>query len=161
MGLGFDGDSAMARKHDAKGRSKGSLGSFVALQHYLLDSPAYRSLTPPVRCAYLEVAYLFNGSNNGRLAISSRRLAERLGVHKSTAGRALNVLTERGFIEVVVPSSFGCKLNRAAIYRLTAFRCDVTGKLPSKAFMKFPARESRTRSQQKPSTVASEARKPH
>lgn len=160
MGSEFGEDSDMGRKQNEKGRSKGSLASFVAFERYLLNSPAYRSLTPTERCAYLEVAYVYFGNNNGRLAMSSRRLAERLGVHKATAARALKVLTQRGFIEVVVPAGFSCKLKRAAEYRLTAFKCDVTGALPSKAFMKWRLDETRTRLREEPNPVAWEAHEP-
>ena len=78
-------------KHDKRGRSKRSLSPFVGLEHYLLDSPAWRSLTPVERCAYIEVARLYNGTNNGRLAMSGRRLADRLSIHKSSGSRALKV----------------------------------------------------------------------
>ncbi len=134
-------------KHDRKGRSKGTLSRFVGLEHYILDSPAWLSLSPVQRCAYIEVVRLYNGMNNGRLAVSGRRLASRLGIHKSTGCRALEVLVEMGFLEITVPGGFSCKVKRATEYRLTAHKCDVTGTLSSKRFMQWGSTKSKARSQ--------------
>ena len=125
----------MAR-HNNKGRSRRSLARFVGLEHYMLDSAAWFSLNAVERASYFEIARLYNGSNNGQLAMSGRRLAGLLRVNKSTGTRALSTLVEKGFLEVVRPSAFSLKTKRATEYRLTAHRCDVSGGLPSKAFMK-------------------------
>jgi hypothetical protein len=126
----------MART-DRKGRTRSQYGRFVALPHYLLNSNAWRSLSPVERCAYLEILGRYNGRNNGRLAMSGRVLARELRIARATATRALGALRERGFLEVVRSSSFACKIKRAAEYRATYFRCDVTGSPPSKAFMRW------------------------
>lgn len=124
-------------KADRKGRTRGMLGSFVALPHYLLNSLAWRSLNMGERCAFIEVLKLYNGSNNGRLCMSGRVLARELRMSRATATRALSKLCVRGFLEVVKPSSFACKVKRAAEYRVTHFRCDATGELSSKAFTRW------------------------
>jgi len=129
-------DGADMARHNNKGRSKRSLARFVGLEHYMLDSAAWCSLGAVERASYFEIARLYNGSNNGQLAMSGRRLADLLHVNKSTGTRALSALVEKGFLEVVTPSSFSLKTKRATEYRLTAHRCDVTGSLPSKAFMR-------------------------
>ena len=89
-----------------------------------------------------------------------RRLADRLGIHKSSGSRALKVLVERGFLDIVVPGGFSCKVKRATEYRLTAQKCDVTGDVSSKKFMRWGLAKNKTRSQQKPRLVASGAHKP-
>lgn len=127
----------MTRRADRKGRSQGGLGPFVALERYLLDSAAWRFLTPVARAAYVEIAMLYRGDNNGRLVMSCRMLADGLGVSKDTASRALKRLIEVGLIEPVKKGAFSLKARHAAEYRLTAFRCDVTGAPPSKAFMRW------------------------
>lgn len=127
----------MVRKHDSTGRSKGKLSKFVPLEHYLLDSPAWRTLDPVARAAYIEVAQAYNGSNNGRIVMSARMLADGLGVSKDTAARKLHTLQEMGFLELVKQAGFNMKTRHCAEYRLTAFRCDVTGVMPSKAFMRW------------------------
>jgi hypothetical protein len=124
-------------KSDRTGRTSSLFGRFVALPHYLLTCPAWRSLGPVERCAYIEVLYRYNGCNNGRLAISARILARELHISRTTATRALNQLCKHGLLEVRIPGSFSCKVKRATEYRLTHFRCDVTGVRPSKAFMRW------------------------
>lgn len=126
----------MTRKHDKTGRSKGSLWDFVALERYILKSPAWRSLDAVARAAYVEIAQAYNGSNNGRIVMSARMLADGLNVSKDTAARKIHILQERGFIERVKVGSFSMKVRHAAEYRLAAFRCDVSGAPASKTFMR-------------------------
>ena len=144
-------------RHNNKGRSKRSLSPFVGLERYMLDSAAWCSLNAVERATYLEIARLYNGSNNGRLAMSGRRLACLLHVNKSTGTRALCTLVQRGFLEVVTPSAFSLKTKRATEYRLTAHRCDVTGVLPSKAFTKWQPDKNKTRRHVRPTTASPQA----
>lgn len=127
----------MKRRADKKGRSKGSLGSFVAVERYLLNSNSWLDLKPLARACYIELASAFTGSNNGKIAFSSRIMAKRLGVGKATASRAIAELEVHGFVETAQPSSFQNKIRLAAEYRLTAFKCDKTGELASKNFMRW------------------------
>ncbi|MFT3673155.1 hypothetical protein [Aestuariivirga sp.] len=129
------------RKADKIGRSKGTLAKFVGLEIFLLDSPAFDSLGLCARQAYVEIARLYNGRNNGSLALSARGLAQRLHVSKATAGRALSDLEARGFIECVKAAGFNLKsgARRAAEWRMTRYRCDVTGSPPTNAFMRWRA----------------------
>jgi hypothetical protein len=111
-------------------------------------SPSWHSLKPVARAAYIEVAKLYNGTNNGYLAMSGRRLAEAMPISRQTGTRSLEELVEKGFLEVVTPSAFSLKIKRATEYRLTAFGCDVKASPPSKAFMKWTP-EIKTRPQLK------------
>lgn len=131
-------------KFNKKGRAKRKLDNFVALEHYLLDSPAWRSLDPVSRAAYVELARSYNGTNNGRLLMSARMLADRLGISKDTAARKLHALRESGFIELVKQSGFNMKMRHCAEYRLTSQTCDATGALPSKAFMRWQPNVQKT-----------------
>ncbi len=105
----------------------------------MLASPAWKSLSPPARCAYIEICNLYNGSNNGRIALSARTLADLLSVSRATAGRALLELENRGFIQVVREGGFNIKsgARRSTEWRLTIQRCDVTGENATKAFMRW------------------------
>lgn len=127
----------MSRRIDRKGRSKGSLSSFVALEHFLLESEAWQSLSLCARQAYIEIARIYSGNNNGSLALSARGLSKRLHVSKATASRALGDLGERGFVEIAKNGGFNLKTGdrRATEWRLTRFKCDKTGQPPTKAFM--------------------------
>ena len=126
----------MPRKHNRTGRRKGD-GRFVALPHALLRSAAWQSLKPAERATYIEAAMPYDGSNNGFLAVSARRVADRLGISKSSAARALRALVEKGFLEVTCESAFNMKQRRATEYRLTLFKCDRTHALPSQAFQRW------------------------
>lgn len=123
----------MTRYHNRTGRSR-QKGQFVMLPHYLIDCAAWRSLSFPAISAFIQLARLYNGSNNGRLALAASTLAERLGCSKSTAARALNELEEKGFIGVQRMGTFRRRDRLATEYYLTHFRNDVNFEPPSRAF---------------------------
>ncbi len=133
----------MKRRTDKRGRNKGSLGSFVAVERYIMQTIAWRSLTPNAIASYLEVYYGYDGSNNGRILLSSQMLADRLGRNKSTAARALKELEQHGFIECQSKGGFNCKLPHASEWRVSALKCDVTNTLPSKLFMQWKPQDSK------------------
>jgi hypothetical protein len=87
----------------------------------------------------IEVKRGYNGSNNGRIVLSARQLADRLGCHHSTANRALQELTDKGFIEPRVKGAFHVKFKHATEWRLNDRQCDVTGQRQSEAFLKWNA----------------------
>jgi hypothetical protein len=53
------------------------------------------------------------------------------------AGVAFVELQERGFIECLTKGAFSRKVLHATEWRLTFWTCDVSGELPSKAFMRW------------------------
>ncbi len=106
---------------------------FVALPHYIMDTFAWRRLSVTARAAWLEFVRVHNRNNNGKIAMSSRTLGERLRVSKTTAERAIKELLTFGFIEITKASTFTTK-RRAAEYRLTHIKDDITGELPSRTF---------------------------
>jgi hypothetical protein len=129
-------------QQDKKGRDKKARrkrgAPFVSLPHWLLKSPAWGSLSTQARAIYIEIMVLFNGGNNGRIALSTRDAAIRCNIKRNTAMRAIDELTEKGFIECTRGSSFTAKrLSRE--WRSTALPCNLTGQLPSKAFMRWGA----------------------
>jgi hypothetical protein len=128
----------MSRKHNRTGRTRHT-ARFVMLEHYLLNSPAWRSLSLAARLAFIEMARLFVPGRNGRLAMSARMLAETLPISRATAARALQDLTARGFIEAVKLGGFNMKAGegRATEWRLTLHKCDVTGEKATRAFMRW------------------------
>ena len=130
----------MSRKHNKKGRSDNALGSFVPLERYLLNSPAWRDLSAIARAAYIEVAAGHNGKNNGMIILGSKTLGEHLRCNKSTAARALQELVDHGFITCQKKGGFVCKVRHASEWRLTAFKCEVTHELPLKTFMQWKAK---------------------
>lgn len=123
-----------ARKHNSKGRSK-SGPPFIQVHHYVYDTAAYRSITPADRSVYMAILRRFNGSNNGRIGMSYRACALEAGVNKDTVGSSIDRLIDRGLIEIANESDFISR--RAREYRLTHLRCDLSGALPSKAFLRW------------------------
>ncbi len=123
-------------KHDKTGRSK-KVDRYVGLTYWMLATPAWRSLDPVARAAYVELKALYNGSNNGRLAWSVRDAAANLLVSPATVMRALQRLEERGFIAREKRGAFSRKIRHAAEWRLTEMNCDVTGELASKDFARW------------------------
>lgn len=106
---------------DKKGRNRTS--RFARLDHRMLNSGAYRSLTPNARSLLVELIMLHNGENNGSLYLSVRDAAHRLGVADTAAAtNAFAELVNLGFIEMTKDSYFAVKANessRARCWRLT------------------------------------------
>jgi hypothetical protein len=126
----------MANRQDRRGRSKGS-GRFVQLHHWVMDTPAWADLRTPARAVYVEIARLYNGTNNGLLALSARDAARRCHINKDTATRAFRELIDHGFIHCATPGGFSRKVRHATEWRLAEYRCDKSGSIPTKAFVKW------------------------
>ncbi len=107
------------------------------LGYHMMQTEAWRSLTPAERAVYVEVRSLFDGRNNGSLALSNREAADRCNINKDTAGRAFGRLTHLGFLEVVEKGWFNRKTPHATTWRLTDLRCDLTGSVPSKTYQNW------------------------
>ena len=137
--------------HNRKGRKKHGQ-PFVQLYWHMLDSQAWHKLSMHARAAYIELSRLYNGTNNGRLALATRTLAKRMPCNQRTACRVLRELEDAGFIETVKLGSFGRKDRRASEYRLTSYKCDVTYEPPSRTYnpklVWEPATEARRASAQ-------------
>lgn len=97
---------------------------FVAFQHWMLKTPAYRHACPGERAALVELYALHNASNNGHLYLSVRELAARLGVTEKPAQKYLRGLVAKGFIKPKVRGSFSCKNRQATTWTLTEFGTD-------------------------------------
>lgn len=105
-------------RHDRKGRSrKGE--RFVKLEHWMLKSEAWRSLTPPARALYVELAQRYNGLNNGEISMAVREAARLIHVAKDTVSKAFRELLAKGFIRSNVPGDFNWKIRHATTWFLT------------------------------------------
>lgn len=96
---------------------------FARLDHRMLNTCAYRALSPTARSLLNELVMLENGSNNGSLYLSVRDAADRAGVTDLTAIRkAFDELQELGFIVMTEEAHFHVKAaerSRARCWRLT------------------------------------------
>lgn len=124
------------KKPNATGRSDTS--RFVRLDYRILNSNAYRSLTPNARSLLVELIMLYNGMNNGSLYLSVTDAAHRMGVaDHHAASRAFDELQDLGFIELTEEAHFQVKASersRARRWRLT-WEAGPGRKLPSSPFL--------------------------
>lgn len=121
---------------NATGRNNTS--RFVRLDYRILNSNAYRSLSPNARSLLVDLVMLYNGENNGSLYLSVRDAAHRMGVADLTAAsRAFDDLVALGFIELAQEAHFKVKASetsRARCWRLT-WEAGPGRKAPSSEFM--------------------------
>lgn len=121
------------QKVNGKGRSR-PREKFVMLQSWMLESDAYRALCSGARALYIELAYRFNGMNNGSVFLSCREASIRLGCSKDSAGRWFQELEAAGFIRARQRGSFGWKSHLATEWILTEH--EYAGKPATKDFMR-------------------------
>ena len=124
------------RGYDNTGRSLGS-ARHIRFYHWMMRSPAWRSLDAKARCALIELYALYNGENNGDLFLSVRDLSEHIGCSPATAARAFVALEDRGFIRTHRKGGFNIKdkTRQATSWILTEF--EFANSLPTKEFMRY------------------------
>lgn len=143
----------MSNRFKRKGKSK-----FIMIEGYVKLSAAWKALTPAERNGYIEVKWRYDGTNNGRIGLGCRELGDELNLGRTAANNVLNGLIEKGFIAKAKPSAFHVKNRAVTEWRLTEYRCDVTGELPTKEFMKWGAKKKQQSSQA--DTQSAQADKP-
>lgn len=103
-------------------RNKGrNPGRWVQLTHFLLETAAYKSLSPNARAALTEFKKRYNGKNNGYVHCSVRSLAQELGCSPNTASKGIKELEEKGFIKCRFKGKFDHKVHRASEFILTEY----------------------------------------
>jgi hypothetical protein len=126
-----------SHRADRTGRSRGLLGKFVALPDYMLRTAAWHAVSFPATKALIELLRIYNGSNNGELAMAASTLAQRLGCSKTHAARTLAELEEKGFIVTEKIGTFRRKDRLASEYSVTMYRNDLNGEHATKQFMRW------------------------
>ena len=84
-----------------------------------METPAWQSLPPASRSVYLDLAKIYNGSNNGNIALGVRRTARLVNIAKDTASKCFRELEAKGFIRRRVCGSFDWKLRHETTWVLT------------------------------------------
>jgi hypothetical protein len=108
---------------------------YFGLHHYMLKTDAWKALSAAARAVYIQIGLRYDGFNNGRISFSVRDAASECGLAKDTASRAFKELGDLGFIEETRHGSLSRKTRIASEWRLTAFKCDLTGSLKTCLFM--------------------------
>lgn len=114
---------------------------FVKLSHFVLNSPAYKSMNSLSRSVYTELRKRYNGQNNGEISCSVRELERELHCSKDSAGKALKELVAKGFIKCAQAGSFHYKVRHAATWILTDE--ELSGMPPTKDFMRWQPGEKK------------------
>lgn len=100
---------------------------YFQLHHYMLKTDTWLALPAQARAVYVQIGLRYNGENNGRIAFSVRDAAKECNLNKNTAARVFKALIDFGFIEETRHGGLNRKSRMASEWRLTAFRCDLTG----------------------------------
>ena len=91
-----------------KSKGRGHTKRFAMLSYPLLDSDAWKSLTPHARSVFTALLRQYNGGNNGNLSYT-KKTAKRQGLSTSgtTMRKAMDELWKKGFIKLTRQGSFG------------------------------------------------------
>jgi len=112
------------RGADATGKSQ-RREKYVALEHSMLDCPAYRALSCPARCLLTELLRLWNGSNNGHIALGVREGGKRIGCGRTKTADYFDELRAKGFIKLSRTGTFSAQARWATEWNITA--CPIIG----------------------------------
>lgn len=128
----------------------------VRICHYMMATPAWKSLGGIPRAIYLDMAarYRGHGSNNGRIGYSVRCAADELGIGVATAKRGLDQLQDHGFIVCTKRGAFSLKQRHASEWRLTEFPSDISTDMATKEFMTWTPEKNKTRYPQRNRSIA-------
>jgi hypothetical protein len=110
------GRNRTKNKAPCKGDTRG--GQWAGLPWVAIDSPAYQALSLYARAVLVEILRRMDGFNNGKIAISQREIAARLGTSNFRAiGKAIAELMQHGFLVVSAEGEWAQR--KAREYRLT------------------------------------------
>jgi hypothetical protein len=116
-------------------KNKESNDRYLQLHHFMLKTAAWLALSAPARAIYIQIGFRYNGANNGKIAYSVRDAASECNLAINTAARAFKELVDRGFIEERRHGGLSKKTRIASEWRLTAYKCDLTGEFKTCTFM--------------------------
>jgi hypothetical protein len=107
----------MAKRTNYQGK-RGTV-SFIMLRHDMMDSEAWKALSPESQALWLHVRRRYNGNNNGDIPLSCREAAQLLNVSKNTAAKSFQQLENSGFIRLGQHSDFRLKTKRSRRWIMT------------------------------------------
>ena len=94
-------------------RKNGNLSKsdrYIKIEHWIIRSKAWQILSPREVRILLLLLERYNGVNNGRISLSIREAARHGKMSKTTAQKAIERLTELGFIKITFKGSFSQKI---------------------------------------------------
>jgi DNA-binding transcriptional MocR family regulator len=109
------------RRRDKKGRNPNE--HYTMMARHMMMCPAWQALTTTAQALYPWLRLEWHGAaynNNGKIRLSVRQSAERLGIGVNTAARGFHDLQAKGFIVVTERACLGIRgMARSAAYELT------------------------------------------
>ncbi|WP_439257632.1 hypothetical protein [Lonepinella sp. BR2271] len=109
----------MSKTMNHKGRRK--TDPFVALPKNMMNSTAFKRLSPVENKVFIHLCAEYNGKNNGNITLPYNRVNE-FDLSRQTLSKALKSLTEKGFIKVSRQGERG-KLSLYALTHLEINEC--------------------------------------
>ncbi len=91
-------------------RAKEGSEHWTKMLRHTMQEPAWRALSTTAQALYPWLKFEWRGpnaNNNGRIRLSVRQAAERLGVDRKTAARAFHELQAKGFIVITEHARLG------------------------------------------------------
>ena len=111
-------------------------GRFVQLPEWILKTEAWRNLSLPSRCLYIELKRRYVGNNNGSIKLSYRECENLLGLHRNSIGQRFVELQKMGFITKTSEPYLGPSgIGQTANWLLEEYVDDRTGHPAGKRFM--------------------------
>ncbi len=94
----------------AKAKGRRDKATFIMVRHDIYRSAAWRTLHAGARNIWLEIAYRYNGRNNGEISLSVREASMAALCGKSTAHKHLKQLQEHGFIHIAEKGTYSNRI---------------------------------------------------
>lgn len=99
---------------------------FTKMIRTTMEEPAWRALPPTAQALYPWLKLEWRGpdaNNNGKIRMSVRQAADRLGVNQKTAARAFHDLQAKGFIVMTEAARLGVEgAARSPAYEITEIK---------------------------------------
>jgi hypothetical protein len=119
----------MGRKVNKTGRNSNE--HFTVMHRHMMICPAWQALTTTAQALYVWLKLEWKGpryNNNGKIRLSVRQAAERIGIGINTAARGFQDLQGKGFIIVTERACLGTSgMARAPAYELTELAMPTRG----------------------------------
>jgi hypothetical protein len=115
---------------------------FTKCLRHTMETPAWRALTPNAQALYPWLKLEWRGqaaNNNGKIRLSTRQAAIKMGVTVDTAAKAFRDLQAKGFLHVSTPARLGVGGEaKSPSYEITELAMPSTGKAePRKLYLKW------------------------
>lgn len=116
----------MANRHNKRGRSQNAVEHFTMSIRSTMEEPAWRALSTSAQALYPWLKFEWRGpkaNNNGKIRLSVRQAAAKIGVRPDTAAAAFRDLQRKGFIVQTEHACLGLEgEGKAPAYEMTELK---------------------------------------